>query len=154
MRPQELMGAKNDGQMYRAVLQEVRILNSPAIRKHPNFVRLFAVAWEEKAGNGGETVVTPVLAQGYATHGDLSGFLRAKSLEGVLTRQLKMQLITGVAEGLQTLHSLGVVHGDVKCENILVSWDAAGKKFVPKISDFGFPSFRIPLVSLNISISP
>lgn len=138
MRPQESIGAKNDGKMYRAVLQEVRILNCPAIRQHPNFVRLFAVAWEEQAGNGGETVVTPVLVQGYATHGDLSGFLRAKSVEGVLTRQLKMQLITGVAEGLQTLHSLGVVHGDVKCENILVSWDATSKKFVPKISDFGF----------------
>ncbi|KAH7344358.1 hypothetical protein BKA66DRAFT_579432 [Pyrenochaeta sp. MPI-SDFR-AT-0127] len=138
MHLQEPMGVKSDGQTYRAVLQEVRILSCPDIRQHPNFVRLFAVAWEEHAGSGGETFVTPVLVQSYATHGNLSGFLRAKFLEGILTRQLKMQLITGIAEGLQTLHNLGVVHGDVKCENILVSWDAAGMKFVPKISDFGF----------------
>jgi serine/threonine protein kinase len=138
MAPQQNMGIENDGQMYRAVLQEVRILNNYAIRQHPNFVRLLGVAWDEHTGSEGGIFVTPVLVQDYATHGHLLGFLRTKSLEGALTRELKIQLITGVAEGLQTLHNLGVVHGDVKCENILVSWDAAREAFVPKVSDFGF----------------
>jgi serine/threonine protein kinase len=138
MAQQQHTGTNNDWQTYRAILQEVRILNHPEIRRHPNFVRLFGVIWHGHTGHEGESVVTPVLVQDYATHGDLQGFLRAKSAEDILTRQLKIQLITGVSEGLQALHALGVIHGDVKCENILVSWDATRKTFVPKISDFGF----------------
>lgn len=135
---QQQKGTNREGQMYKAILQEVRILSHPSIRQHPNFIRLFGVAWHEHTGDEGERIVTPVLVQDYATHGDLLGFLRAKSTENVLTREMKTQFITGVAEGLQALHVLGVIHGDVKCENILVSWDASQKTFVPKLSDFGF----------------
>jgi len=42
------------------------------------------------------------------------------------------QLISGVADGLQYLHSKGVVHGDLKGANILVASDAH-----PVLADFG-----------------
>lgn len=49
-----------------------------------------------------------------------------------------------VAEGLKTLHSKGMVHGGLKCTNILV-----GEGNVAKLGDFGFSFIR----SLSIELS-
>ncbi|XP_019639168.1 PREDICTED: testis-specific serine/threonine-protein kinase 2-like [Branchiostoma belcheri] len=66
----------------------------------------------------------------YAGHGDLLEYIQ---LHGALpeskVRVMFRQLLTGV----QYLHSQGIVHRDLKCENILLD-----SKNNIKISDFGF----------------
>lgn len=42
-----------------------------------------------------------------------------------------------VAHGLDILHSCGIIHGDVKAENVLI-FSHPEKKYVAKIADFGF----------------
>ncbi|KLO17904.1 kinase-like protein [Schizopora paradoxa] len=48
----------------------------------------------------------------------------------------RLPLILGVAEGVQFLHSNGIVHGDIKGPNILMS-----DNFEPLLCDFGMAKF-------------
>jgi len=52
-----------------------------------------------------------------------------------LDRSLIHELIGDIADGLTILHTFGVVHGDIKPENILVF--RTEQRMVAKISDFG-----------------
>jgi len=55
-----------------------------------------------------------------------------------------LQLASGTTKALQTLHERGVIHGDLKLKNILVT--NKGKEYVPYIIDFdsAYPSDAIP----------
>jgi len=65
-------------------------------------------------------------------------YLPGGSLQDKLDRPGKVQvrqaikLITGICEGLAKLHAKGIVHRDIKAENILFTADG-----LPKITDFG-----------------
>ena len=49
---------------------------------------------------------------------------------------LHITQLMGCAEGLSYLHSRKVVHGDLKCQNVLISSSEEGEP-VPLICDFG-----------------
>ncbi|KAH7329862.1 kinase-like domain-containing protein [Rhizoctonia solani] len=49
----------------------------------------------------------------------------------------QMKLVIQIADGVAYLHDKGMVHGDLKATNILVSADG-----VPKLNDFGGPTLR------------
>lgn len=49
-----------------------------------------------------------------------------------------LEVALEVAYGMQHLHELGIIHGDLKAKNILIFGAATSrKKFIAKISDFG-----------------
>ena len=50
---------------------------------------------------------------------------------------MRLKLCYDVAKGLSALHNCGIIHSDVKSENILVCTDAKSG-FVAKVADFGF----------------
>ena len=50
---------------------------------------------------------------------------------------LKHLLCLDIARGLSSLHQAGLVHGDVKAENVLVC-SSPSRRYLAKISDFGF----------------
>jgi serine/threonine protein kinase len=47
-----------------------------------------------------------------------------------------MKLLSEVTEGLEYLHSKGIVHGDLRGANVLISEDG-----VARLSDFGLSKF-------------
>lgn len=111
------------------------------LRNHPSIVRLQGITWNQQKDPLSEDVVTtPVLVVELAAlrNGEpltLESYVMGASNERP-NLELKAKLLAEVASGLHALHSLGVVHGDVKPSNILVF--QSGQSYAAKISDFGF----------------
>ncbi|TAK75703.1 MAG: hypothetical protein EPO11_05230 [Gammaproteobacteria bacterium] len=81
---------------------------------------------------------------GYTTHDDyfylitelvlgytLQGFIKELSENHTLS-SFSLNIMIGIAIGLKHIHKLGIVHGDIKPDNILID-----EKKQPKICDFG-----------------
>jgi hypothetical protein len=77
--------------------------------------------------------------------GDLDQWLK----QGVLTVAEKSTIVFQASKGVSQLHQIGVVHRDLKPDNILIRRDAGGRLFV-KITDFGAAS-RTERVHRSIS---
>ncbi|XP_054757907.2 testis-specific serine/threonine-protein kinase 1-like [Lytechinus pictus] len=104
--------------------REIKILSKV---QHRNIVKCFEIF---DTGNKVYMVLE------LAGHGDMLEYIKLRrSLTEEKARSFFRQMVDGVAY----LHSLNVVHRDLKCENILL--DAAN---TIKISDFGFARFMEP----------
>ncbi|PNP51844.1 hypothetical protein THARTR1_07613 [Trichoderma harzianum] len=115
----------------RAVILELQILRHRPLRNHPNFPFAFGYGWNM---NGGQVI--PYLLVQYAPKGTLRQY--AKSLSSPLPLR-DLQILAGdVASALSALHTCGIVHGDVKLDNVLVvhSWDRPAQ-VLAKLTDFG-----------------
>ncbi len=97
--------------------QEFRIANRV---DHPNVVRVL-----EYSGRGSEPFLVMEFVDGYALGDRLDREKRLGEAEAV-------RIITQVAEGLHHAHQLGLLHRDVKPDNILVTADG-----VAKLTDLG-----------------
>jgi len=87
---------------------------------HPNIVRLFLTGIEDG---------TRYVATEYVDGESLREKLRR---EGRVALAEAVALVSQVIDGLETAHARGVLHGDIKPENILLTTDGAAK-----LSDFG-----------------
>jgi eukaryotic-like serine/threonine-protein kinase len=106
-----------------AVLAEARVA---AALNHPNVCTIFAV--DDSEG-------VPVIAMEYVNGKPLSGLLEDGALPPAETTRLGHQIALGMAAA----HSLGIVHGDLKPANLLVTHDG-----VVKITDFGLSRRAAP----------
>ena len=143
--PMSLLGAGGMGEVF---LAEDRVLSRPVAVKlpkkylvedeealarfrseavaaaslsHPNVVRVFD-AGEDQTG-------LPYIAMEYVPGGTLAGLL---AREGRLWPRVAARLAEGVALALDAAHAKGIVHRDVKPQNVLL--DEGGQ---PKVTDFG-----------------
>lgn len=98
-------------------MQEARVA---AALEHPNVVTVYALRIENKR-------IYMILE--YLPGGSLQDLINR---EGKLPVGRAIKLISGICEGLARLHSRGIIHRDVKAENILLTADGR-----PKITDFG-----------------
>ncbi|KAJ5908339.1 hypothetical protein N7495_001021 [Penicillium taxi] len=118
---------------YRSQLKtlelEVLSLCNPILRGHSNITSLLAWGFDYPFAD----LAVPLLFVEAALM-SLTDFLITEERDV----EVKYQLALGIANGLEVLHNLKIVHGDVKPENILIF--ASQIKSVPfqaKLSDFG-----------------
>jgi serine/threonine protein kinase len=109
---------EDEERLIRAVFLEYRALSHPPIKQHPNIVNLLDLGWETDPEHW--DVKWPVLILEYADQGTMTGFL-AQSKFSLAT---KAKLCLDIGRGLQVLHESGIIHGDLKMDNVLVFTNA------------------------------
>jgi serine/threonine protein kinase len=121
----------DDANRLAAILFELRVLTHKPLHKHENIVTFVGLLWE--GDPLGRNLLWPILIMERAEYGSLSQFQQRRF---TLRYQTKRDLCADVAAGLDALHACGIVHGDVKNENILV-FGHRERGFVAKLADFG-----------------
>jgi serine/threonine-protein kinase len=92
---------------------------------HPAMVRVFDFGWTSRA----DPFLVMELVQGESLGSILRRELRLPAIQAV-------QLLLPLADGLRSAHDKGIVHRDVKPDNILIARDEFGRQ-QPKLLDFG-----------------
>ena len=86
------------------------------------------------------------IIQEIADKGNLKQYIEMNKENDKISKDEKYQIIRDIARGIEFLHSLGIVHRDLKCENILLSEKLNKYNFHQiKIIDFGLSE----VVSIN-----
>ncbi|KAK5048234.1 hypothetical protein LTR84_005904 [Exophiala bonariae] len=105
---------------YALLAEELRILAHPDLRGHPNIVYLFGVSHTPFRGGNNSSQPNLVLQEGDC--GDLFSFYRDVDMR--FNRhtliEVKLSLCFDIASGIEALHLHGVVHCDLKPQNILI----------------------------------
>jgi ankyrin repeat protein/serine/threonine protein kinase len=114
-----------------SVMMEIYALMHPPLYEHANIVTLLALGWGTNPFESSFRL--PVLVTEYADHGNLAD-LQARE---TLTSEMKLKLSLDIAYGLQVLHRCGIIHGDLKSENVLI-FSHPHRTYIAKLGDFGF----------------
>jgi serine/threonine protein kinase len=114
-----------------AAIMELYLSVHRPILQHPNIVDFLGMAWGTNPFDTMQKL--PVIIVEFAECGSLSQ-LQQREYLGIETRR---KLCLDVCQGLHMLHSCGIVHGDIKAENILIFPDEKNK-YKAKLSDFGY----------------
>lgn len=117
---------------WRDVLLEIRALLHEPLRYHPNIARLLGLGWDAASDNGS---THPLLIMEYADLGSMRSLQESKP---GLPCVVKQKLCYDVAKGLSILHACGIIHGDLKHENVLVFQNNETEvPYTAKLADFG-----------------
>ena len=119
----------------KSLITELRIRTHPPIRKHPNIAVFKGIAWDFEDDKASRP--RPLLLEELAWQKSMVAFWRDYKYVR-MTFQSKIELCLDVADGLAALHACGIVHGDVKPDNILI-FPRIGYQnaFMAKLTDFG-----------------
>ncbi|KAG7112235.1 Fibroblast growth factor receptor 2 like protein [Verticillium longisporum] len=117
------------------IATELQVLRHPPIKVHDNVIDFMGVMYhytgdETQDGNR----IVPALVLEYAAYGNLKEF-QISGHANTFQDQIKVAL--NAASGIQALHRVGMIHGDVKPSNLLVCKNES-RGFVVKLADFGF----------------
>ena len=119
---------KNMAEFFRQVRLELQSLS--AVGSHPNIVQLLgATGYFPGPGDGPNALRMEIVLE-LVPNGTLWQALHRGKL--FTTWGEKIQLLQGIADGVQYLHSKSIVHRDLSSANILLS-----AQWTPKIADFG-----------------
>lgn len=97
-----------------------------AVQGHPNIVAFFGLFTMQPLD---DHPAQWIMAMEYCCRGDLHDNIGKGGLYGEVQA---MEMLAGILSALAHVHSHGIVHRDVKCENVLL-----GKSGRPMLSDFG-----------------
>lgn len=115
---------------------ETAIMSHPDLQNHPNILSMLAIV------SLADTMSDKrfLMAVEFANEGSLEHYLQEKGRTMALTT--KKSICADIADGIYALHSVGVVHNDVKVANILLM--SRGNVLTAKICDF---TYSIPILS-------
>ena len=125
--------SKDARRVFQTLERELVALDT--LRFEKNVIQLLGVGWEPSPTLA-DTRLWPVLVVEYAEHVTLADLQRQK---GALHYTTKRKICLDIANGLQAVHKAGLVHGDLKSENVLIFEDDE-EGYVAKLSDFGLSS--------------
>jgi serine/threonine protein kinase len=100
--------------------------------QHPNIVRSFGVCADFEVEDGDPFVALVMEPYPEGTASDL-----LKKRGGALTGPEAALILEGVAHGLGELHRQGIIHKDLKTDNILIEKDSEDGSLHGIIADFG-----------------
>ncbi|KFZ18767.1 hypothetical protein V501_01014 [Pseudogymnoascus sp. VKM F-4519 (FW-2642)] len=120
-----------DRRAMNSVMMEIYALMHPPLYQHANIVTLLALGWGTNPFESSYRL--PVIVTEHADQGNLAD-LQARE---ILTSEVKRTVSLDIAYGLQVLHRCGIIHGDMKSENVLI-FSHPQKTYVAKLGDFGF----------------
>lgn len=115
---------------YKALANELRVLSHPPLMRHENMVKIMTIGWTRL--DPVAPAWMPMIFLELADLGTLTKFLSERRLEV----DSKLALARDVGKGLQALHACGIMHGDLKMDNVLMFKDKDGGVRA-KLSDFG-----------------
>jgi serine/threonine protein kinase len=115
------------------VVQELRVISHPSLRHHRNILDVYGFAWEQEHYVPG-VAVWPIIMVEFGELGTLDDCL---SQSVPLNLDTKLRLAGDIAAGVDALHSCGIIHSDLKPENIIVCQTSDGT-LIAKLSDFGY----------------
>ncbi|KAH7473181.1 hypothetical protein FOMA001_g12632 [Fusarium oxysporum f. sp. matthiolae] len=127
--------------LLKSLLREMRVMNHPWCKAHPNFVELLGISWDAVTSDGGISSYRPAMIVELAdpTTPQLRDLVKSSRYPlGLKEQGMMFDLLTDVAEGVTMLHAMKIVHGDLKPDNILLF--RTKDRLVAKLSDFGFCS--------------
>lgn len=112
-----------------SVLREILIMCHPPLTHHPNIIDILGYGWSVEKQRP-----SPFISVAFASKGTLREYMKEK----VHPIRTKLILMGDVGAGLMALHKCGIVHGDLKMDNIVVfsSLDRPCMS-IAKVSDFG-----------------
>ncbi|CAI5490616.1 unnamed protein product [Closterium sp. Naga37s-1] len=99
-----------------------------ASKSHPHLVRLLGYCIDFDPST---RTMEQLLVYELMPNGDLDGWIGPRVSNSLSLKQ-RIDILIGVAKGLQYLHDFGIVHRDIKPANILL-----GAKMEAKVADFG-----------------
>ncbi|KAL8680134.1 MAG: hypothetical protein Q9186_003658 [Xanthomendoza sp. 1 TL-2023] len=124
----------DEADIIRAAIVELIVLTHPPIRSHLNVLNLEGLCWD---ASDTSRPTRPVLVLEKSELGDLGYFM--SRLGDQVTPVNRVELCADIINAVAILHANGVIHGDVKPENLLMFQRANGEYYV-KLCDLGFSS--------------
>jgi serine/threonine protein kinase len=112
-----------------SVLREILIMCHPPLAHHPNIINILGYGWSVENQRP-----STFISVEFASKGTLREYMKEKE-HPIRT---KLLLMGDVGAGLMALHKCGIIHGDLKMDNIVVfsSLDRPCMS-IAKVSDFG-----------------
>ena len=113
-----------------SVVREISIMNHQPLAQHPHILQLLGYGWKLEGSSP-----LPYIVVEYGVGGDLRSYLQEQKHS---TLKAKIIHCGDVACGLMALHQCGIVHGDLKLNNVIIfeSWDRPSGT-IAKLCDFG-----------------
>lgn len=130
--------SKTDAKSLLRIHNEISILQAV---KHQNVIELYEVLQDSSS--------RIFLATEYCSGGDLLNFLKIKKTFNELEVQ---KIVYQVAQGLEAIYKLNIMHRDIKLQNLLVS-ENAGQVSI-KIADFGLARYATGYASTYCGTLP
>jgi serine/threonine protein kinase len=117
-----------NAERVRSLKREVTIfrLLKENVGEHPNIVAIEDVFFDEPPF---------YIAMEYVEGDNLSGWCKAKEGADAIPIEIRLDIIAQIADALQAAHESGVIHRDVKPQNILISQPNGFLQ--AKLTDFG-----------------
>jgi serine/threonine protein kinase len=115
--------------LFRSIATEYQILKCKSLKQHDNIITLFGCCWQSLDIYASQPIPSLILEG--TQLGDLATFSRSHEL----TLRERLRLCIHITSGLKAIHSLGIIHGDIKLENVLVFDSNRG--YTAKVADFG-----------------